>query len=71
MFYSGDFNVKSSMCVLLGLTVISQWHFILNIIYEMSTILDIAVFRVWQSYRAGRVPAGTSAVSKRNNSDIL
>jgi hypothetical protein len=35
------------MTILLGMTVVCQWHFILNIVYEMSSILDIAVFRVW------------------------
>lgn len=48
--------MKLATTILVGLTVVCQWHFILNIVHEMSTVLDIAVFRVWQSYRAGRTP---------------
>jgi hypothetical protein len=53
-FCSGDFDMKIALVVITGMVFVGQWHFILNVIYEMTQILDIAVFRVWQSHRAGR-----------------
>ena len=64
--YRGEIDVKLATTILVGLTVVCQWHFILNIVHEMSTVLDIAVFRVWQSYRAGRTPID-QAVSDSND----
>lgn len=46
-FKGGEIDTKLAMTILLGMTFVCQWHFILNIVYEMSSILDIAVFRVW------------------------
>jgi hypothetical protein len=46
--------MKIALVVITGMVFVGQWHFILNVIYEMTQILDIAVFRVWQSHRAGR-----------------
>jgi hypothetical protein len=53
-FKNGDFDMKIALAVMTSFVFVAQWHFILNIIYEMTQILDIAVFRVWQSHRAGR-----------------
>ena len=34
------------MSVLLGVVIICQWHYILYVMYEITQILDIRVFKV-------------------------
>lgn len=40
------FGLTSALCVILGVEVVSQWHFILNIVHEISSTLKIPVLRV-------------------------
>lgn len=44
--YQTYFGLTSALCVILAVEVVSQWHFILNIVYEISSTLKIPVLRV-------------------------
>jgi hypothetical protein len=45
-FRDGDVNTKQATAILVACIVVAQWHYIINIIIEFSTILNIRVFRV-------------------------
>ena len=40
------FDIEWTLYVTVGLTIIAQWHFILFVIHEMTTVLKIRVFHV-------------------------
>ena len=40
-------TVRVAYC-LLGITIVGSWHFIINVVNEMATALEISVFKIEQ-----------------------
>jgi len=45
-FRDGDISTKKATAILVACVFIAQWHYIINIVLEFATILNIRVFRV-------------------------
>lgn len=55
---NGAINTKLSVAMLLGVTVVAQWQYILTVINEMCYILEIDIFITKQERIARHIPLG-------------
>jgi len=45
-FFDKNIDITKCVIVLLGVTILCQWHFLINVVNEIATALNIRVFRV-------------------------
>lgn len=45
-FYEANVDLMTLLCIMLVVTVLCQWHFLLNTVSELANALNIQVFRV-------------------------
>lgn len=45
-FYEQNIRIQTVLALMLGLTFLCQWHFLLNTVSELALALQISVFKV-------------------------
>lgn len=63
-FYEQNVDLYTVLGIILGLTCLCQWHFLLNTVGELAHALNISVFKVKDKSVAMGRPMGKAALKE-------